>query len=390
MEKKLNSRSNKSKIAIVVVGYNRLQSIKRLLNSMLISNYPNNDIPLVISIDFNYNAEIYDYVSSFHWPFGEKYLIKHKKRLGLKDHIFSCGDLTKYFKAIILLEDDLFVSRYYYSYVENTVKKYGDDDRIAEISLYKNEVNGYVGLPFVNLQTNSDLFLMQDVSTWGQCWTEYMWIQFKNWLSHTNERDILSVDMPNAIKKWKRAWSMYYNAYVVSNNKYVLYPNVSLTTNFNDAGEHSCDNSSNVQVNLQQSNLDLRMPDYEELVKYDIYGNNEALYEWLNLPCSKLCLDIYGDNENISNKPFILSTRILPFKIIKSFALHLRPIELNIKENIPGEGIFLYDTTLSVKSNKTSYSDTFVPYFLQGFNIHLLRKYIFNNFAKIIKRKLHL
>lgn len=386
----INNPDNQNKIAIVVVGYNRLKSIKRLLASLLKANYPSNDIPLIISIDCSGDKELYNYVHGFDWPFGYKYLIIHEKRLGLKNHIFSCGDITKYFKAIILLEDDIYVSEYFYNYVEQTVVKYGNDDRITQISLYKNERNGFVGLPFVNIQTDSDVFLMKAVSTWGQCWTKHMWDSFKKWMLQYDEKLLHTVDMPDTIKRWKRAWSKYYNAYLVSCNKYVIYPNVSLTTNFSDAGEHGDKNNSIVQVNLQQSKLKMILPNVESLIKYDIYGNNESIYNWINILPEDICLDLYGFNRNILKKRYILSTRILQFKIIKSFALNMRPLELNIKENINGKGIFLYDSTIHVNSKKSSYSHALGLYFFGDANISLLRRYVLKNLYDAIKRKLHL
>ena len=112
------------------------------------------------------------------------------------------------------------MSPYFYADVEKTVEKYGSDDLIAEISLYKNEANGYVGLPFHELVDGNDVFLMQDVSTWGECWTEKMWNDFVSWRDSHSEEDILNVNMPNPIKEWDRAWSKYYNAYVVDTHKY--------------------------------------------------------------------------------------------------------------------------------------------------------------------------
>ena len=43
--------SDKEKIAIIVVGYNRLSSLKRLLGSLLRADYPDKDVPLIISLD---------------------------------------------------------------------------------------------------------------------------------------------------------------------------------------------------------------------------------------------------------------------------------------------------------------------------------------------------
>ena len=282
---------NKEKVAIICVGYNRIKSMKRLLGSLLKAVYPSKDIPLVISVDCSGDTELYEYVKEFEWPFGRKYVNIQEKRLGLKDHIYQCGELTNQFKAIILLEDDLFVSPFFYSYVLKTLDKYGNDSRIAQISLYKNERNGYVGLPFVNIQNGSDVFLMQDVSTWGECWTKSMWSEFKKWRDTHSEEDIQKVDMPSEIKGWIRAWSKYYNAYVVDSNKFVIYPNIPVTTNFSDAGEHGGDNNSLVQVNLLQQDYDYRLYDVDKLARYDIYFNNVCLYEKLGIPENDLCLD---------------------------------------------------------------------------------------------------
>ncbi len=339
---------DKETLAIVVVGYNRLKSIRRLLSSLLRAQYPDSDIPLVISIDCSGEEELYSYVKDFDWPYGRKYVNIQETRLGLKEHIYQCADLTSVFKAIILLEDDLVVSPAFYSYAVKALDRYGDDRRIAQISLYKNERNGYVGLPFDNIQNGNDVFLMQDVSTWGECWTRQMWDNFKQWRDSHTEDDIMRVDMPDRIKNWTRAWSKYYNAYVVDMHKYVLYPNVALTTNFSDAGEHGGDNNSVVQVNLLQQDFEYRMGNFDDLARYDIYSNNETLYEWLGLDVRNLCLDMYGLHNNVSGRRYILSTRVLPYKTIKSFGLCMRPFELNVKYNVSGEGIYLYDTQFRV------------------------------------------
>jgi len=379
----------KDKIAIVVVGYNRIKSLSRLLNSLLAAKYSHGDIPLIISIDASGCEDLYEYVEKFEWPYGTKYVNIEKERLGLKKHIYQCGDLTKNFKAIILLEDDLFVSPYFYSYTEKVVDKYGEDNRIAEISLYKNESNGIIGVPFVNIQDGNDVFLMQDVSTWGQCWTENMWKSFVSWRDTHTEEDIQNVDMPERIKKWTRAWSKYFNAYVADTGKHVLFPNISLTTNFSDAGEHGGDNNSIVQVNLLQNDFDYRLNDLDKLVKYDIFANNELIYDWLGITCEELSLDLYGMRKSHNNKRYILSCLKLPYQVSKSFALNMRPIELNIKFNIEGNGIFLYDTTIPNKKwRKKEYSKELTPYFLQGFNLKLLIKYMVTVFPKTVMKKI--
>lgn len=384
----IDKAENKNKIAIVVVGYNRIKSLTRLLNSLLDAEYPSTGVPLIISIDASGDEKLYKYIQEFKWPFGEKYVNIQKERLGLKNHIFQCGDLTKWFKAIVLLEDDLFVSPFFYDYVEKMVAKFGEEDGVAEISLYKNEYNGYACLPFTNIQDGSDVFLMQDVSTWGQCWTEQMWTKFVQWRDSHSEADIQSVDMPQRIKTWERAWSKYYNAYVVDTGRHVLYPNVSLTTNFSDAGEHGGAQNSVVQVNLLQGKKTYYLRPIEALTSYDIYDNNEALPQWLGLEPDDVCLDMYGIHDNQKSR-YVLSTRVLPYMVVRRFALYMRPWELNIKYMIEGEGVYLYDTKETTnKRNQTSSVQIVVPYFLGEFNHTKLWSYMWRWIQTRVLRKL--
>lgn len=386
----ISSPDNKDKIAIVVIGYNRLQSIQRLLKSLLVADYPNNDIPLVISIDCSGNEQLYNYVRNFKWPFGDKYVNIQESRLGLKKHIFQCADLTEYFRAVILLEDDLFLSPSFYHYAVNAVDKYGSDDRIAEIALYLNVDNGYAGFPFEPMQNGADVFLWQDVCTSGEVLTKSMWEKFNKWQKDVcTDSVIQNTDMPSQIKGWARAWSKPYNSYVVSTNRHIVYPHVAVSTNFGDAGEHSETSTVITQVGLMHGCKEYHMPDVSELVAYDLYTNNESLYEWLSLDKDNLCLDIYGQGRNLNGRRFLLSPKKLPYKIIRSFGLSMRPIEMNVKYNISGNGIFLYDTQTSVKCKKAAaYPFTFLRFYFNTVGLHHIWRYALLTFIKAIKRKL--
>ena len=123
------------KIAVVVVGYNRPDSMRRILNSLAKAVYQEKDIPLVISIDHSGIEEVAQVAREFQWNYGSKEVICHKERLGLRKHIISCGDLTEKYGAVMILEDDLYVSPDYYNYAMSTLKKYGEHPKIAGIGL---------------------------------------------------------------------------------------------------------------------------------------------------------------------------------------------------------------------------------------------------------------
>lgn len=382
---------NLEKIAIIVVGYNRLHSISRLLNSLIDADYPpTSDIPLVISIDASGDTELYNYVKAFNWPHGPVYVNIQENRLGLKNHIYQCCDLSQYFKGIILLEDDLFVSPAFYSYATKAIEVYGENAEIAQISLYRNDSNGYVSFPFSPIRSNADVFLWQEVCTWGEAWTFSMWKRFVQWRdSICSESIIDNCDMPVQIKNWTRAWSKYYNAYVVANKKWVVYPYNSLTTNFSDAGEHG-NSFGLVQVEMQQAPTNWIMPDIDTLCRYDLFANNLDIHKWLDLDEKQLCLDCYGHNRQLLDRRYLLSPRKYSYKIIKSFGAVMRPIDANILYNIDGNALFLYDTAEIPNSKCGKFSNEFLSFFFHNISTHHVWKYSLKTFAQAIKRKLHL
>lgn len=384
--KQINDLSNKAKIAIVSVGYNRLKSQVRQLSALARADYSGYDnVPLVISIDRSGDTELYDYVRNYEWPHGDKYVIIREKRMGLKEHILACGDLTQYFKGIILLEDDIYVSKDFYNYTNQMEKAYGDDDNICSIALYSNEMNGYCWLPLVRLRNESDVFADQAVSTWGEYWNERMWKGFREWLAKT---DIpwTDIDMPHQIKEWTKAWSKFFDAYMVLEDRWSIFPYTSLTTNFSDAGEHGDANNTIVQVSLQQGHKTYQTLPFEKLVKYDIYSNNIGLADALNIPLEDICLDLYGVRPNEYNRRYYLSVKKLPFKVVKSFGLYMRPHELNVIEQIPGNDIFLYDTAISDKApNGGSFTNRML-YYQHGFNWKYIINVCWGNYVHIFKK----
>ena len=60
------------KIAIIVVGYNRPDALKRILKSLADAKYDYADIPLRISIDHSGNQEVINVAQTFEWKHGSK------------------------------------------------------------------------------------------------------------------------------------------------------------------------------------------------------------------------------------------------------------------------------------------------------------------------------
>lgn len=372
----ITNTQNQSKIAVVAVGYDRLEPMKRLLSSLNNADYHTDDVPLIISIDCSGNTALYEYVNSFAWNHGDKYVVIHQERLGLKEHIFSCGDFTKYFKAVVLLEDDIFVSPYYYDYIVPTVTYYDNEQDAACVALYSKKINENCHLPFTPYKTTCDFFATQTVITWGQCWTTRMWQEFRSWLAENPHIDWESLDIPDKIKRRKRAWSKFFYAYLVSNNKYVISPFESYTTNFNEAGEHNVAVCPIAQVPIVLRNQPLVYEPVNCINSYDAYMNPMGLEKVLKLDSNELCVDLFGDRPNYYSKRYVLSVNHLPYKTIRSFALSMRPIEANIINQIEGDGIYLYDTFSRNNNKEEKQPFNLLLYHLQGFDLFLLIKVI--------------
>lgn len=239
--------------AIVVVTYNRPESLSRLLKSLLEANYlQHSDVTLVISVDYSGNDAVTTVASGFDWPYGDKVVVAHDVNIGLRQHILSCGDMADKYGAVIILEDDLFVSPAFYNYATQAIEFYENASNICGISLYAPEVNEYVCIGFTAVNDGYDNYFVQSASSWGQIWTKKQWLAFKEWYESAFSEGVNKSDnIPEMVADWpETSWKKYFIKYQAINNKFFVYPRVSLTTNFSEVGEHNKVNSMRFQVPL--------------------------------------------------------------------------------------------------------------------------------------------
>jgi len=239
-------------IPIVIVAYNRPNSLKRVLNSINNAIFENS-VKLYISIDGGGDNQSQDIAGNFDWSNGEKEIIIHKENIGLRNHILSAGDLTEKHDGIIILEDDLYVSPVFYYYVQQSFSYYLKDQEIGGFSLYAHQYNETAQFPFYPLSDDSDIFFLQYASSWGQFWSKDQWSDFKKWY---NKNECLNFDNdkqlpPNIIAWPDSSWKKYFVKFLIQEDSYFVYPRVSLTSNFGDAGKHMIFKEKFLQVPLQ-------------------------------------------------------------------------------------------------------------------------------------------
>ena len=331
----------------------------------------------------------------FDWKHGKKIVDKHNKNLGLRSHMMSLGKWFNEFDAIVVLEDDIVVSPNFYSYTKQTVKKYHNSQTVAGISLYSIVVNYHTITPFTPLKDEHDVYFMNCAMSWGEVWMRDSWNKFYDWYKEHQEFPMID-SLPRSICSWKqKSWLKYHTRYCIEENKYFVHPYTSLTTNFSDAGEHNNGDSNAMwQVPIQYGDKkSFILPEFgSRAVYYDGFFENIDLYKCLGYTSDELCLDLQGEWNNRLNKRYWLTTEIRDYRIIKSFGLNYRPIELNIINNEKGCQIFLYDTTIIVKNpNKKNRKSFLYRYHLSNM-FYFVRSYGFGyalkDFVEAVKKRI--
>ena len=331
------------KPAIVIVAYNRPKSLQRLLKSLRSASYTNDNINLIISIDFqdsDNHKEVVQIAEKFIWSFGYKKLITHKENKGLRSHILSCGDLSLKYGSVIILEDDLIVSPSFYNYALAAVNFYKNEDKIAGISLYSYEYEELGWYRFYPKNLGTDTFFIQWASSWGQLWTNSQWKQFKNWYKKGNS--LKTINIPDSVRNWKKSWKKFFIAYLVDTDRYFVYPYNSYTTLIEEGGVHhfinSRQNSVNLNEGLSKKEFHFSCINIDNL-KYDVFF--QPVKRKMFIKNMEKEIEIEFDFFGTKNKYNFRSDYICSVKkasmILNSFSNSLIPYENNITCNNNGK-----------------------------------------------------
>lgn len=345
---------------IVVSTYNRLDSLKRLLNSLINANYDGfENVRLIISVDKHPIEEKYilKYLNEFSWPYGELIIKNYTTRLGLKNHFITCCDFCLEYESIIFLEDDFIVSPSFYLYANQISKFYFFDDRIAGICLYDLGYSEFANRLFSPILDCNDQYFMQLIS-WGKVFTKNKWKDFKRW--YDTDYQNLNINLPKVVSGWSdRSFKKEYIKYLISENKFIVFPRKSFVTNYGDPGEHFSRSDTKFQRSIRLDRLlkkNLIFPTLDDsYAVYDAYM--EILPEKLKQLNPELLfydftVDLYGikNKDNIDTKYILTAKRVT--QRICSFGRLTKPHETNIVFKNKGDYFSLAETSKIIKRRK--------------------------------------
>jgi len=328
--------------AIIAVGYSRVQGFRRLLGSINNAAYPGEGcIKLVLSLDGGADWRVVDIAKQFQFKHGTCEVIIRDRNLGVREHLLWCGDQTRKYGAVIVLEDDLVVDPHFYAYAVAAQETYGEDRQIAGIALYSPAYNEYAHLPFIPRFSGFSCYFMQVVCSWGQLWNRGQWDAFRRWYDRNGSQDAVDrcEKLPDRVKRWpESAWDKYFCAYLAACDRYFIYPYRSYTTNFNDpGGQHSRKATNRFQVPMADP---LRPPDRFRFEPFPISKNRfdafmepepHVIGKFFELAPSEVEIDVYGLKplRLLRRKTFCLTTRRVT-NPVKRFSLRIVPYELNL------------------------------------------------------------
>ena len=332
--------------AIVAIGYNRKDSLERLLNSILDADYPDGEIPLIISIDHHPdNQPVIDLANSVRWAHGPKIVKTHTQRMGLRPHVLECGSYSLTYGCAIVLEDDLFVSKDYYRYTMAAQEFYADCPQVAGVALYSYARDEAGVFPFTPQASPWDTYFIGTEVSWGQSWTARQWEAFMDWY-HAHPVLEPMPGLPEHIRSWpETSWAKYFAAYMADQGKYYVCGYFSRSTCFNEAGQHTGLKEIWFQTRLMQGVPEAyRFPPFDRGLKYDTYLESTELQPYLGVYTGGKPVRIAFHGEHLQGEePFLLTTEPLPYAIAADFGYEMTPVEQNIIYGVAGNDIHLYD-----------------------------------------------
>lgn len=260
---------------IAVFAFNRPRHFARTLLS-LIDNFEFNKSKIFIfldgpkrTIDYENQEKILRYMKSLN--LSNIKLVHRSVNLGLSKNIITgVNEVLSEHDSIIVVEDDLVLSPFFLKYMNEGLKIFKDTNDVAS-------VHGYI---YPKTKFQNDIFFIKGADCWGWGTWKRAWdlleLNGEFLFSELKKRKLLNEFnfghsgpfirmLKNQIKGKNDSWAVRWYASMFLQNKYTLYPRVSLVQNIglDGSGTHSS-RSSAMNVPLADAPINVRDMDVVE------------------------------------------------------------------------------------------------------------------------------
>lgn len=341
-------------IHLVITAYKRTEFFEILKRSLLNQTHTNSPIKLWFYIDKSESQlKVKESVKNCFLNDFDLELIIREEFKGLK--INTLEAILETFQktdssAIVHLEDDLLLSDNVIEFVSSAIEMQSDfDHQIMGVSLYSQQNNPWTLFP-LHFRTDSFFTRMCMPSSLGAVIFKNQWFDFYssliNYEYSEGEKGVNR--LPQPMKSWVRtkSWKYELGLYLMSREKYFLYPHNSFTAHLGKLGTHVSE-ISNAMLNgiLNRSGTTY---DYEQMYRMpmdtlDIYFEpSPSLFQNIfnKEILNHLEIDLYGSKPLLNDKKYWLTSKKVK-KSINSYGYEIRNPLDNILYEIPGNKFHL-------------------------------------------------
>jgi hypothetical protein len=244
-------KNNLAPIAIFV--YKRFEYLNILINSLKKNKLSRNSSVFIFSDGWKDNDDkkdvlkVREYLSRIS-GFKKISIILRSKNFGLSRNIISgINTVLQKNKKIIVLEEDLELSKYFLEFINYGLKIYQSEEKVASINAWS--------FPFKNKKNIPDTFFIRGADCWGWGTWKRSWKKFntdgkkllqqierhnlKKLFNFNNSYNFFKM-LEHQIKGKNDSWAIRWYASMFLENMYTLYPKISLVNNIGTKdGTHS-------------------------------------------------------------------------------------------------------------------------------------------------------
>lgn len=238
---------------ILIFTYNRPQHTRRMLQALESADLAK-DSDVYIYSDGAKNANSIEAVNKVRaiiaepWQFNNIKIIERERNLGLAQNVISgvTEVIAKYGKVIVL-EDDLQISKVGLRYFNDALDVYEKDEKVMEISGYMYPVKDAEKLP--------ETFFFRVANSWGWATWERAWKKYNpnidELIADFDKEKIKRFSIDHTENFWKQvkeykagkinSWAIRWYLTLFNNNGLALYPRQSMIQNMgtDGSGTHS-------------------------------------------------------------------------------------------------------------------------------------------------------
>tara|TARA_Y100000389_G_scaffold147641_1_gene146557 strand:- start:29241 stop:30131 length:891 start_codon:yes stop_codon:yes gene_type:complete len=245
---------------VILFVYNRPNHLKKTLSFLkknsetkksfiyiFSDGYKNND-----SMDQKKVEQVRDIIKKINF-FKKKFIFERKKNIGLRNNIIRGINLAfKNNSKLIILEDDILVSRYFLKFMNESLTKYYKNNKVWHISGWNYDIN--------EVTISDDVFFIKNMNCWGWGTWKNRWnkinLESEKLIRKFSKSDKYRFNLDNSFENFsqiirnyeskKSTWAIFWNATIYLNNGLCLNPLKSLTSNIGQ--DESGTNTTNTQL----------------------------------------------------------------------------------------------------------------------------------------------